>query len=160
MHEGSHWQRPTPHLSNNDLSNYTERRGKHNENIPAADLAKEDALHFLRHVRPKDRQFALTVGACVYDMAVHVRLSAIRIPFTHHHHIFSSLHYLLAFYPPKPVGQSHEPGRQWDPTQQYRKLYENITYERPYDIFNVSNTNPNIFKLSKQRFYQRWETGK
>jgi hypothetical protein len=44
------------------VSNYTDRRGKRDEQIPAADLAKEDALYFLRHARPKDKPFALTVG--------------------------------------------------------------------------------------------------
>jgi arylsulfatase len=107
-----------------DLSNYTERRGGKNEKIPAADRAKEEALHFLRETRPKDRPFALSV----------------------------------AFYPPKPVGESREPGGQWDPSQRYRKLYDNVTFERPYNITQAFEALPPIFKLSENRFYQRWRS--
>ncbi|KAG7371676.1 arylsulfatase [Nitzschia inconspicua] len=127
LHEGYHWQPPGPHFANQQhlFSNYTERRGKKNEKLPAADLSKEDALYFLRHARPKDSPFALTI----------------------------------AFYPPKPVGESREPGGQWDPTQHYKKLYEKVTFHRPYNVTQAYEAlPPNLFRMSENRFYQRWKT--
>eukprot|EP00551_Chaetoceros_affinis_P005849 CAMPEP_0203683446 /NCGR_PEP_ID=MMETSP0090-20130426/47527_1 /ASSEMBLY_ACC=CAM_ASM_001088 /TAXON_ID=426623 /ORGANISM="Chaetoceros affinis, Strain CCMP159" /LENGTH=744 /DNA_ID=CAMNT_0050552593 /DNA_START=52 /DNA_END=2286 /DNA_ORIENTATION=- len=37
----------------------------------------------------------------------------------------------IAFYPPKPVGMSREPGAQWMPTNETRKLYDNVTIPEP-----------------------------
>ncbi|KAG7342576.1 arylsulfatase [Nitzschia inconspicua] len=134
LQEGYHWQPPGPHFANQQhlFTNYTERRGRWNEKLPAADLSKEDALYFLRHVRPKDGNgnqnttpFALTV----------------------------------AFYPPKPVGESREPGGQWEPPQHYKKLYENVTFHRPYNVTQAYEAlPPNLFRVSENRFYQRWRT--
>jgi arylsulfatase A-like enzyme len=125
MHEGRHWQPPTMFVRGNDLSNYTERRGKHNDQIPAADLCKEEAIHFLRNERPPDRPFALSV----------------------------------AFYPPKPVGESREPGGQWDPSEKYKRLYENVTYTRPYNVTQAFQAlPPGLFKMSENRNWQRWRS--
>jgi len=37
----------------------------------------------------------------------------------------------VAFYPPKPVGSGRAPGHQWSPTNETKKLYENVTIPRP-----------------------------
>mmetsp|Transcript_19265 Transcript_19265/g.28858 ORF Transcript_19265/g.28858 Transcript_19265/m.28858 type:complete len:617 (+) Transcript_19265:117-1967(+) len=37
----------------------------------------------------------------------------------------------IAFYPPKPVGDGRAPGHQWSPTNETRKLYENVTIPEP-----------------------------
>lgn len=37
----------------------------------------------------------------------------------------------IAFYPPKPVGDGRAPGHQWSPTNETRKLYDNVTIPEP-----------------------------
>jgi hypothetical protein len=133
-------------------------------------LAKEDALYFLKHVRPKDKPFALTVGkntkahqnGCticdeiVLDFVIQTIppitcILILTVPYPLHH---------TAFYPPKPVGQSYHPGGQWDPTIKYKKLYQNITYPRPpYNVTQAFEALPNIFHISQKRYDQRWKSG-
>jgi arylsulfatase len=39
----------------------------------------------------------------------------------------------VAFYPPKPVGNSAEPGDQWKPDEAHEALYANETFVQPYN---------------------------
>ena len=60
----------------------------------------------------------------------------------------------IAYYPPKAVGDSFEPGAQWQPKQQTRlTYYENVTIpEPPYDV--------NASYLKLPWFFQTDKTGK
>jgi arylsulfatase A-like enzyme len=64
----------------------------------------------------------------------------------------------VAFYPPKPVGESFEPGGQWMPTEEWYNIYRNHTFERPYDIEQAKKALLPIFKMSEWRFKSRWES--
>ena len=37
----------------------------------------------------------------------------------------------VAFYPPKAVGVSKEPGGQWTPKKEFRAVYDNVTIPEP-----------------------------
>jgi arylsulfatase A-like enzyme len=64
----------------------------------------------------------------------------------------------VAFYPPKPVGDSNEPGGQWSPTEEYYNLYRNHTFVRPYNITEAYEKVLPIFGMARWRFTRRWET--
>ncbi len=67
----------------------------------------------------------------------------------------------VAFNPPKPFGDSREPGGQWQPTNETKKLYENVTIPRPE--YNESYSKlPDFLQNDKHaavyRFYTRYRT--
>lgn len=64
----------------------------------------------------------------------------------------------VAFYPPKAVGESYEPGAQWKPKPETRaKYYDNVTIpEPPYDINASYNKLPWFFQKNKNEGQNRW----
>jgi len=98
-----------------------------NKEIPAEELAREDALRFLRQ-RPKHKPFALTT----------------------------------AFYPPKPVGISGEPGAQWTPKKEARAIYENMTIPEPYNMTHAFTLLPDFLQephtAAAAKFQERYST--
>lgn len=63
----------------------------------------------------------------------------------------------VAFYPPKPVGSSREPGGQWMPTNETRLLYDNVTIaDVPYNMTQAFQTLPLFLQSSQTAAYQRW----
>jgi len=68
----------------------------------------------------------------------------------------------VAFYPPKPVGSSPEPGGQWRPKNETRALYENITIPEPYNMTHAFSLLPKFLQSSKRstvkRFWERYRS--
>ncbi len=68
----------------------------------------------------------------------------------------------VAFYPPKAVGESKEPGEQWKPKNETKKLYENITIPEPYNMSHAFNLLPDFLKNpgsgAVARFHERFRT--
>lgn len=69
----------------------------------------------------------------------------------------------VAFYPPKAVGIGTEPGAQWMPTNETRKIYENETIPEPlYDMNEAYKKLPyflqNDRNVGRGRWRQRWST--
>ena len=114
FHEGEHW-----HTLRDKETREAIRR------VHAADLAKEDAIQFLRE-RPKDRPFAMTV----------------------------------AFYPPKPVGRSTEPGAAWSPEDSFYEMYRDHEFQEPYNFSEVFESLPYFLKtgIGRDRFSWRYST--
>eukprot|EP00588_Corethron_pennatum_P017693 CAMPEP_0194305562 /NCGR_PEP_ID=MMETSP0171-20130528/2966_1 /TAXON_ID=218684 /ORGANISM="Corethron pennatum, Strain L29A3" /LENGTH=539 /DNA_ID=CAMNT_0039057127 /DNA_START=88 /DNA_END=1707 /DNA_ORIENTATION=- len=52
----------------------------------------------------------------------------------------------VAFYPPKPVGSSYEPGEQWSPDAAHKKMYKNFTYEEPYNVTEAQKKLPDFLR--------------
>jgi len=69
----------------------------------------------------------------------------------------------VAFYPPKAVGESDEPGDQWIPKNDTKRLYEDkfIPYP-PYNITDAYHSLPKFLQddrsMAKKRWIQRWRT--
>jgi len=69
----------------------------------------------------------------------------------------------VAFYPPKAVGTGEEPGEQWTPKNETKKMYENefIPYP-PYNVTDAYNSLPKFLQndrsLAKNRWNQRWRS--
>ena len=67
----------------------------------------------------------------------------------------------VAFYPPKPVGAGTKPGEQWSPTNETKKLYENMTIPRPEHIKSFQKL-PEFLQnprgVARDRFTQRYST--
>jgi len=66
----------------------------------------------------------------------------------------------VAFYPPKAVGSSSEPGGQWSPKESSKELYANKTYVPPYDVKKAFKRLPQFLKrgIVKTRYESRWNT--
>jgi len=66
----------------------------------------------------------------------------------------------VAFYPPKAVGQSYEPGGQWSPSEWSKMLYANKTYERPYDVDKAHKNLPDFLQsgITRNRYDERWNS--
>eukprot|EP00537_Pseudo-nitzschia_pungens_P006855 CAMPEP_0172376768 /NCGR_PEP_ID=MMETSP1060-20121228/68556_1 /TAXON_ID=37318 /ORGANISM="Pseudo-nitzschia pungens, Strain cf. cingulata" /LENGTH=721 /DNA_ID=CAMNT_0013104427 /DNA_START=194 /DNA_END=2359 /DNA_ORIENTATION=- len=66
----------------------------------------------------------------------------------------------VAFYPPKAVGSSSEPGAQWSPKQSSAQLYADKVYERPYDIDAAHANLPPFLQeaITRNRYLERWNT--
>ena len=67
----------------------------------------------------------------------------------------------VAFYPPKPVGDSRKPGEQFSPTNETKKLYENVTIPRPEHEISFQKL-PEFLKkethAAPDRFRQRYNS--
>lgn len=63
----------------------------------------------------------------------------------------------VAFYPPKPVGDSDIPGEQWKPTNETKKLYENVTIPRPEYNESFSKL-PDFLKNENHAAVHRYHT--
>ncbi len=65
----------------------------------------------------------------------------------------------IAFYPPKPVGLSREPGGQFSPTNETKKLYENVTIPLP-ETYSAFSKLPDFLQrgAGQKRFYERYRT--
>jgi arylsulfatase A-like enzyme len=65
----------------------------------------------------------------------------------------------IAFYPPKAIGTSSEPGAQWNPKPQIRQqYYGNVTIPRPpYDVNASYNKLPWFFHSFTNAARKRWE---
>mmetsp|Transcript_20872 Transcript_20872/g.31349 ORF Transcript_20872/g.31349 Transcript_20872/m.31349 type:complete len:484 (-) Transcript_20872:486-1937(-) len=67
----------------------------------------------------------------------------------------------VAFYPPKPIGLSREPGRQFEPTNETRALYDNVTIPEHESMHTYSSL-PKFLQHSRSeapnRFYERYRT--
>eukprot|EP00554_Chaetoceros_debilis_P015659 CAMPEP_0194125152 /NCGR_PEP_ID=MMETSP0150-20130528/59311_1 /TAXON_ID=122233 /ORGANISM="Chaetoceros debilis, Strain MM31A-1" /LENGTH=751 /DNA_ID=CAMNT_0038818947 /DNA_START=128 /DNA_END=2383 /DNA_ORIENTATION=- len=61
----------------------------------------------------------------------------------------------VAFYPPKPVGDSPEPGGQWRPKNETRALYENITIPEPYNMTHAFSLLPKFLQYDRSASVQR-----
>jgi len=66
----------------------------------------------------------------------------------------------VAFYPPKAVGNSFEPGGQWSPKNSTKDLYANTVYKRPYDIEKAHANLPDFLreKMVRNRYLERWNS--
>ncbi|VEU38662.1 unnamed protein product [Pseudo-nitzschia multistriata] len=66
----------------------------------------------------------------------------------------------VAYYPPKAVGASKEPGGQWFPKESSKALYANTTYEPPYDVEKAHADLPDFLKkkIMRNRYLERWDT--
>jgi arylsulfatase len=67
----------------------------------------------------------------------------------------------VAFYPPKPVGSSREPGAQWEPTNETRRMYDNTTIPEPETMGLFDKLPKFLQKTRKQpqvRFYERYRS--
>ena len=66
----------------------------------------------------------------------------------------------VALYSPKAVGDSKVPGAQWQPMNHTRRLYDNITYERPYDVKQAYRSLPGFLQrgIWRGRYDQRWHS--
>lgn len=64
----------------------------------------------------------------------------------------------VAFYPPKPVGSSSEPGAQWKPKNETLKLYQNLTIAPPYgaNATVAFNQLPDFLKNGRSAAVSRW----
>jgi arylsulfatase len=63
----------------------------------------------------------------------------------------------VAFYPPKPVADSSIPGEQWKPTNETKKLYENVTIPRPEYNESFSKL-PDFLKDERHAAVHRYQT--
>lgn len=70
----------------------------------------------------------------------------------------------VALYPPKAVGSSYVPGAQFQPKNSTRELYDNITYQRPYDADKTFASLPDFLARTRGiwrgRYSQRWNSSK
>lgn len=66
----------------------------------------------------------------------------------------------VAFYPPKAVGNSYEPGGQWFPKDSTMELYANKTYVPPYNIKKAYKRLPNFLRsgIVSTRYHSRWNS--
>jgi arylsulfatase len=65
----------------------------------------------------------------------------------------------VAFYPPKPLGDSSEPGAQWEPAERFEALYENHTFVQPYNYSEAYAYVPQfISDYSPHRYSTRFRT--
>mmetsp|Transcript_11751 Transcript_11751/g.23864 ORF Transcript_11751/g.23864 Transcript_11751/m.23864 type:complete len:626 (+) Transcript_11751:268-2145(+) len=66
----------------------------------------------------------------------------------------------VAFYPPKAVGDSNEPGGQWSPKSSFKELYANKTYVPPYDLQQARQTLPDFLRrgIVTERYQSRWKS--
>ena len=71
----------------------------------------------------------------------------------------------IAFYPPKPVGNDLEPGKQWMPKNESRALYDNLTIPAPYLHMNHTEAYKLLPKhlrsgrtSSESRWHERYRT--
>ena len=68
----------------------------------------------------------------------------------------------VAFYPPKAVGSHLEPGLQWRPTNETKKIYENETIPLPYNMteafYNLPEFLQDEHNMGRERWTQRWRT--
>jgi arylsulfatase len=62
----------------------------------------------------------------------------------------------VAFYPPKPVGNSDEPGGQWIPKNFTRALYDNITIPEPYNHTKSFHLLPEFLQRYGSAARARW----
>jgi len=63
----------------------------------------------------------------------------------------------VAFYPPKPVGESREPGMQFKPNNETKKLYENVTIaDVPYNMSEAFHALPKFLQAQKTYGHRRW----
>jgi Arylsulfatase A and related enzymes len=61
----------------------------------------------------------------------------------------------IAFYPPKPIGVSNKPGKQWEPKNETRAIYENLTIPEPLNATEAFKRLPPF--LQKGEAYARWK---
>ena len=68
----------------------------------------------------------------------------------------------VALYPPKAVGVSSVPGAQFRPKNSTRALYDNITYQRPYDVDKAFASLPDFLRrprgIWRGRYVERWNS--
>lgn len=66
----------------------------------------------------------------------------------------------VAFYPPKPIGDSSEPGAQWEPEERHEALYANTTFVQPYNYSEAFAFVPEFLHRgnSAHRFDTRFRT--
>lgn len=68
----------------------------------------------------------------------------------------------VAFYPPKAVGVSREPGGQWFPHPKYRAIYENATIPEPYNTTDAYRRLPPFLQgegtVARTRWRERFQT--
>jgi len=62
----------------------------------------------------------------------------------------------IAFYPPKPVGSSRDPGAQWKPRNETRAMYDNVTIPEPYNHTDSYSRLPSYLHTSKTGAERRW----
>mmetsp|Transcript_3487 Transcript_3487/g.6595 ORF Transcript_3487/g.6595 Transcript_3487/m.6595 type:complete len:683 (-) Transcript_3487:80-2128(-) len=62
----------------------------------------------------------------------------------------------VAFYPPKPVGNSDVPGGQWTPKNETRALYDNITIPEPYNHSIAFRLLPDFLRHQRSAAATRW----
>ncbi len=62
----------------------------------------------------------------------------------------------VAFYPPKPVGSSNEPGGQWTPKKESRALYDNVTIPEPFNHTKAFNLLPEFLRRYGSAAAARW----
>ena len=62
----------------------------------------------------------------------------------------------VAFYPPKPVGSSREPGAQWKPKNESRALYDNVTIPEPYNATEAFSLLPDFLQRGTSAARGRW----
>jgi arylsulfatase len=66
----------------------------------------------------------------------------------------------VAFYPPKPIGDSSELGAQWEPHERHEVLYENHTFVQPYNYSDAFAYIPEFLHrgYSAHRYDTRFKT--
>lgn len=66
----------------------------------------------------------------------------------------------VAFYPPKPIGDSSEPGAQWEPDERFEALYANHTFVQPYNYSEAFAYVPQFLNggYSTHRYDTRFKT--
>jgi arylsulfatase A-like enzyme len=62
----------------------------------------------------------------------------------------------VAFYPPKPIGNSDIPGGQWFPKNETRALYNNITIPEPYNHSIAFKLLPDFLRRQRSAAAARW----
>ena len=63
----------------------------------------------------------------------------------------------VAFYPPKPIGTSAEPGDQWFPSDETLALFENITVPEPYNMTEAFSRLPPHLQSERTEGFKRWK---
>ena len=63
----------------------------------------------------------------------------------------------VAFYPPKPIGTSNEPGGQWFPSKETLSLFQNITIPEPYNMTDSFYRLPAYLKGKRSEARNRWK---